>query len=60
MFEEVEPNLSALRGVEVVVRQEQFDAGLEGVVDGREAVDGQEQDALIVFELGEKDCGLHR
>lgn len=60
MFEEVEPNLPALRGVEVVVRQEQVDAGPEGVVDGREAVGGQEQDALIVFELGEEDCGLHR
>jgi hypothetical protein len=55
MLKEVVPDLLARVVVEVMVREEQVDARLEGVVDAREAVGRQEEDALVVLELGEED-----
>jgi hypothetical protein len=60
MLKEVVPDLLARLGIEVMVREEQVDARLEGMVDAREAIGGQEEDALIVLELGEEDWACQR
>lgn len=54
-LDEVVPDLPARLGLEVAVREEQVDPGLERVVQAGDAVGGQEADALVVLELGQED-----
>lgn len=54
-LDEVVPDLPARLGLEVSVREEEVDPGLERVVQAGDAVGGQEADALVVLELGQED-----
>ncbi len=60
--DEVDPHLAARLGGQVVVGQEQVDAGLERVVDAGDAVRRQEQDPLVVLsrsiDVSVCRCGL--
>lgn len=58
--EEVPPHLGTRWRFEGFVGQQQVDARLEGVVDAGEAVGGEEEDALVVFEFGEEDWRTKR
>lgn len=54
--EEVAPNMAAGGNGEVVIVHGDVDAGLEGRVDVVDAVGGEEEDALVVFQHVEKNC----
>jgi hypothetical protein len=49
------PDGGAAGGVERRVVQGDLDAGLEGAVEGADAVGGEEEDAGVVFEGAEED-----
>ena len=53
--QEIPPDASAGFWGQGDVRKEEIDAGLEGVVDLGEAVGCEEEDSLVVFELGKED-----
>lgn len=54
--EEEDPDLGAARLVEDGQAEGDVDAGLEGLVEGADAVGGEEEDAVEVFERTEEDC----
>ena len=54
--EEVAPDMSAGGNGEIGVLHGDVDAGLEGRVDVVDAVGGEEEDALVVFQHAEENC----
>jgi len=54
--EEVAPHGAAAGKVQGRVVQGDLDAGLEGRVECADAVAGEDEDAIVVFEGAEKDC----
>lgn len=53
--EEEDPNLGAARLVEDGKAESDVDAGLEGLVEGADAVGGEEKDTVEIFECAEED-----
>ena len=55
LTDEVDVNVALLPVVEVLVGDGEVDARLDGDVEGADAVRGEDEDAVIVFEDTEKD-----
>lgn len=51
------PDLDALVFVQVQIADCEMNAGLEGLVKGRNAVGSQDEDAVVVFKHVEEHCG---
>jgi hypothetical protein len=55
MFKEVVPHPFARRRAQIIVWKEKVDTRLERVVNAGKMVGGEEENPLVVLELGEED-----